>query len=795
MAFIKLRLDPINTRAADATFDFEEPYIQTGIISGQSYTSAQVAGGLPKPSYLQIAANSAVVTVVGTQTAPLRIVFPLGLHDANTGGEIGAWRSFTSKTVANNNVTVTTTNSAWVYAEINENGQPNNVNAWTIDFDSENSKDKIYTTSTTEPTSPGNGDLWFDVLNNKLYKYSTDDARFNQVKRVYLGEAGIGNNGFIYTIQSWFPNREYANYQDSFYEPYYENPWRLFDGVSFLTNGLYTAAEAANWANNATIAQSAAGNQIAMNAIANSATALDETKIAANSVNAFGNSAIALTSLGANSTFTDTYANSAFIAPLYANNSNAIITLANNVTWMNSIANSTTFMVEVANSTISTNHFANVSIAMTSIATSSVAMAPIANSASVMSLIANSTIAMSAIANSAIAQDAILSGTQNTVFLTTLANNTINLDILSEGSAGNILFTLIGTNSSYQTLVANAQGQLVSLANSVSGPILALGGNTVTQITDGGVDYRVHTFIGSGTLNIRSVGEQSNVEYLVIAGGGGGGENRAGGGGAGGYRTNVSGQLSGGSPGTAEPALAVAQSTSYAIVVGGGGPGALTPGTGTKGSNSSFGSLISTVGGGGGTSQQRNPNVTLQNGGSGGGGSSHDTEADSPGIGQGMSGGSGTPGQGFAGGNSVSPNIGGSAGIGGGGGGAGGAGANAINPQAPLGPYTFDAQISGNGGTGRTSPITGSSIMYAGGGGGGGTGPSGAAGGHPVVSGGGYGKVRGEGGNAAETFPAPTFPREGLANRGGGGGGTGTTTPNGNGGSGIVIVRYPIEKV
>ena len=309
MAFIKTTLDPINTRAADATFDFEEPYIQTGIISGQSYTSAQVAGGLPKPSYLQIAANSAVVTVVGSGDAPLRIVFPLGLHDANTGGEIGAWRSFTGKVTANGTATVTTTNSAWVYAEINENGQPNNVNAWTIDFDSENSKDKVYTTSTTEPTSPGNGDLWFDVLNNKLYKYSTDDARFNQVKRVYLGEAGIGNSGYIYTIQSWFPNREYANYQDSFYPVYYENPWRFFDGVSFLTNGLYTAGEAANWGNNATIAQGAAGNQIAMNAIANSATALDETKIAANSVNAFGNSALTLTSLGANSTFVDTYAN------------------------------------------------------------------------------------------------------------------------------------------------------------------------------------------------------------------------------------------------------------------------------------------------------------------------------------------------------------------------------------------------------------------------------------------------------------------------------------------------------
>ena len=100
------------------------------------------------------------------------------MHDANTGGEIGAWRSFTSKTVANNTVTVSVSEKAWIYAEINENGQPNNVNVCTVDYAHEIAVGKTYTTSTTQPDSPVDGDVWFDVLNNNLYKYNSSLAQF-----------------------------------------------------------------------------------------------------------------------------------------------------------------------------------------------------------------------------------------------------------------------------------------------------------------------------------------------------------------------------------------------------------------------------------------------------------------------------------------------------------------------------------------------------------------------------------------------------------------------------------------
>lgn len=45
-------------------------------------------------------------------------------------------------------------------------------------------------------------------------------------------------------------------------------------------------------------------------------------------------------------------------------------------------------------------------------------------------------------------------------------------------------------------------------------------GGTETTITDGGISYKVHTFLSGGTF---TVSEGGLVEYLVVGGGGGGG--------------------------------------------------------------------------------------------------------------------------------------------------------------------------------------------------------------------------------------------------------------------------------
>jgi hypothetical protein len=244
------------------------------------------------------------------------------------------------------------------------------------------------------------------------------------------------------------------------------------------------------------------------------------------------------------------------------------------------------------------------------------------------------------------------------------------------------------------------------------------------------------------------------VEYLVIAGGGGGGNGNGpyreggGGGGAGGYRTNVTGAASGGG-GAAESPLYVISNTGYTVTVGAGGAGNTSPsGSGSGGASSTFGIITSNGGGGGG------PQDGAGSGGGSGGGAGP----------QGSPGGSGTSNQGYAGGSGYSGNN----AQAGGGGGAGAAGGNGSVTAMPS---------SGVGGTGVSSPITGSAVIRAGGGGGGGH-QSGGLGG------------AGGGGNGAYNNPGVNGSA-GTANTGGGGGGGSTDPYDGqSGGSGIVIIRY-----
>jgi len=65
-------------------------------------------------------------------------------------------------------------------------------------------------------------------------------------------------------------------------------------------------------------------------------------------------------------------------------------------------------------------------------------------------------------------------------------------------------------------------------------------GGTITTVGD----YKVHSFLSSGTFQVTYVGTSAGatlIEWLVIAGGGGGGGGyQSGGGGAGGYRRSIS---------------------------------------------------------------------------------------------------------------------------------------------------------------------------------------------------------------------------------------------------------------
>lgn len=333
---------------------------------------------------------------------------------------------------------------------------------------------------------------------------------------------------------------------------------------------------------------------------------------------------------------------------------------------------------------------------------------------------------------------------------------------------------------------------IISIKNNITGGIISNAGG-----------YRIHTFndVGTNYFDMSMLASAINVEYLIIAGGGGGSAqfSGGGGGGAGGYRTGTV---------SSNPA-------NYPTVVGYGGYYYdANSGGWSNGGNSSFNGVVSTGGGtaGGSTQNQGSTTEILPQAGGSGGGSWWDGSI-------GKTAGSGTSGQGYAGGN-ISGALTyygqftyGTRG-GGGGGGAGGVGGNGIIQPAGINAH------GGLGGSGLSSSITGSSIVRASGGQGSG------AWNYPfeqngvlyeaTPGGGGYGT------NDSRYDMSPTsynvnYPQGGMFRPatngqpntgGGGGGGDGGSTiyiaqdnsptnitqfqPNSgtSGGSGVVILRY-----
>jgi hypothetical protein len=281
-------------------------------------------------------------------------------------------------------------------------------------------------------------------------------------------------------------------------------------------------------------------------------------------------------------------------------------------------------------------------------------------------------------------------------------------------------------------------------------------GGTITDVTIGGITYRVHTFTTVGTSTL-IIPETRECDILIVAGGGGGGGSAGGGasgggGGAGGLILDLGRTVTGGT---------------HSIVVGGGGTavGSVSDTRGGNGGNSSAFTLTAVGGGGGGCRAASNDNnANGLDGGSGGGEGSQGVSS---------SYGSGTTGQGNRGGldgfsgNTANENA------SGGGGGAGSVGGNGL-----------DNNYSGDGGIGldTSSYFTtafGDAGWFAGGGGGGRVGSLGSTQGSGGLGGG------GDGGN--------TTGVAGAAQTGGGGGGAGGSGSSGAGGSGIVLIRYRID--
>ena len=300
--------------------------------------------------------------------------------------------------------------------------------------------------------------------------------------------------------------------------------------------------------------------------------------------------------------------------------------------------------------------------------------------------------------------------------------------------------------------------------NDAVGGITATGG-AVNDYTDGSTIYRSHTFVGSGTFSVDSVGSLGGtIDYLLV--GAGGANNVGSGGGTGGgagaliYKEGVS-----------------VSDTNYSVVIGAGQGGVNS--RMTSGGNSTFqtesGTITAYGGGGGGANPH--PSGVGGDGGSGGGG--NNVNGTYPGAAGGTALGSsghpggidvasppagwGNPGGTASGGSTNTANL----------SGGGGGGASATGGAATHGPGD-----AGDGGDGARYTIRdGTAVYYAGGGGGGNRGPGGTPG------------TGGQGGGGAGTNTGAG--NAGEQNTGGGAGG-GRSTPTSSGGSGICVVRYQI---
>ena len=287
-------------------------------------------------------------------------------------------------------------------------------------------------------------------------------------------------------------------------------------------------------------------------------------------------------------------------------------------------------------------------------------------------------------------------------------------------------------------------------------PISATGG-TVSDVTIGGVDYRIHAFTSTGTstFEVVSLGTTTGeVDVLVVAGGGGGG----------GHTNSTSTRGGGGGAGGVAFGTITFPAGSYTVTVGAGGT------TRNTGNNSSIDGILAK---GGGFGAYRDPDNTVfsgtdRSGGSGGGGSYYGSNE-----------------EGFATQPDTNANV-DDFGFNGGRGwdlsqsspypGSGGGGAS------EKGEALSSGSRGGNAGDGidystEFGTDFGESGYFAGGGGGGGETTSGQGG----LGGGGNGGTGSNGG------------QNGTPNTGGGGGGAGRdSSQGGTGGSGIVLIRYRI---
>ena len=245
-----------------------QPVIQHGILECYMYDAYEVsAGGHIRPGYLQAEEESDTVTIFASDRHPLSIVFSEGYENDKDRYKT-ANKSYIKKLKHEEKIQLT--ESSYIYAEVD--GYDDNL----IRFGALPANINV-TYSLDEPEEKYPEDRWFDMKNNIMKYWAehpyTGEGYWETEIKVFIGKIGVGKDNYIYTMQSWYPNKAVADIWNKHY-PASENPYMYYDGVSFVTDGKYVAQNAPEWADDETVVEAVVNNPLAMQAIVNSATAM-----------------------------------------------------------------------------------------------------------------------------------------------------------------------------------------------------------------------------------------------------------------------------------------------------------------------------------------------------------------------------------------------------------------------------------------------------------------------------------------------------------------------------------------
>jgi len=247
------------------------PIIQHGILECRVYDAVTTTFGYPRPGFFRANENSNILRIAASENDPLSIVFSTGLVTDTHTEYPRRFKSFIKKYKQTKRIELSET--SYIYAQV-DSYEDNTIQFGSIP---KSVSENVYF-DVKEPDNPQEYDYWYDIKENWLKKYEwsvwANEFQWNKETKVILGLVGVGNDGYIYSMQTWFPNKGIADMWNKFYDNS-ENPYMHYDGVSFVTDGKFTAQNAPEWVDSHEICEAVSNNPLALAAVEDSQTAID----------------------------------------------------------------------------------------------------------------------------------------------------------------------------------------------------------------------------------------------------------------------------------------------------------------------------------------------------------------------------------------------------------------------------------------------------------------------------------------------------------------------------------------